>query len=131
MNILLDTNYVEVSHDPVIKLGKIIWKGSFTPDEYKTAFITLLDYAETHTTDLFLSDTRKQGVVGPDTRKWFEAEAMPRAIKCGLKRAAVITDANVFKKYYLNVLLSATNKFGLPMKIVSSEEDALHWLLKG
>jgi hypothetical protein len=90
----------------------------------------LLDFAKTHTITRFLSDTREQGVVSPENRKWFEKEMVPAAIKAGLKRSAVITGSNVFKRYYINMILSAVNKFNMPFKIFSDEESAIKFLME-
>ncbi len=126
--ILLDTNYAVVSHDDTLSVGKIVWKGTVTAIEYKNTFLVLLDYAKTHRTDYFLSDTRDQGVIGTDNRKWFEEYALPEAVKLGLKKAAVVMSGNVFKKYYVNMILSTTNRFKLPAKTFSTQEEAMVWL---
>ncbi len=127
-NILLDNEFVKVSYDDSIYLGTIVWKGTVSTSEYRNAFMILLDYSITHRTDYFLSDTINQGVIGPDNRKWFEEYALPEAIKRGLKKAAIVMSGNVFKKYYINMILSSTNKFKLPAKTFSSQEEALKWL---
>jgi len=125
--IIQDTDYAEISHDPELFLGKIEWKKKTSMEEYQYAFITLLGYANDHRTDIFLSDIRKQTVVSPESRKWFETEMLPKAINAGLKRAAVVFDGNVFKKYYINMIIKVSNKFKLPMKIFNEEQEALDW----
>lgn len=124
---LLDTNYVEVSHDPELSLGKVVWKRKTTSEEYQHAFITILEYSKLHRTDNFISDIRNQTVVSPENRKWFETEMLPRAIENGLKRSAVIFDGNVFKKYYINMIIKVSNKFGMPLKMFNTEEEAIEW----
>jgi hypothetical protein len=126
-NIILNTDYAEVSHDSELKLGKIQWKRKTSLEEYQYAFITLVEYAKNHEAQNFLSDIREQSVVSPENRKWFEEVMIPQAIDVGLKRAAVIFDGNVFKKYYLNMIIKVTNKFGLPLKIFNSEDEAIEW----
>lgn len=125
--IVMDTKFAEISHDSELRLGKIEWKAKASTEEYQFAFITLLEYAEKHSTDNFLSDIRNQSVVSPENRKWFEEVMLPRAIEAGLKRAGVVFDGNVFKKYYINMILQVTNKFKLPLKAFNSEEDAILW----
>jgi len=125
--VLLDNDYAEISHDPELHLGKIAWKRKTTTEEYQYAFITLLEYSKSNRTDNFLSDIRKQSVVSPENRKWFEQEMLPKAIDAGLKRAGVIFDGNVFKKYYINMIIKVSNKFGLPLKVFNSEQDAIEW----
>jgi hypothetical protein len=125
--IILDTDYAEVSHEPELGLGKIQWKRKTSLEEYQYAFITLVEYAKSHDAQNFLSDIREQSVVSPENRRWFEEEMIPKAIGVGLKRAGVIFDGNVFKKYYLNMIIKVTNKFGLPLKIFNTEEEAIEW----
>lgn len=126
--ILLNAGFATVSYFPGLKLGKIVWKHKPDSEQYKSAFQTLLDYSRTQPVENFLSDTRKQGVIPPNDRHWFEKEMLPAAVRAGLKKAAVVFDGNIFKKYYLNLIISATNKFGMPLKLFLSEEDALKWL---
>lgn len=125
--VLVDTDYAEISYDPELKLGKIAWKRKTQTEEYRTAFNTILDFSKKNEVDNFLSDIRKQGVVSPENRKWFENEMLPNAVKAGLKRAGSIFDGNVFKKYYINLLIKVSNKFGLPLKLFNTEEEAIAW----
>lgn len=59
---------------------------------------------------------RIQGVIGTEDRKWFESEAMPATMECGLKKAGVVFDGNALKKYYINLLLQNFWKQGVSMK---------------
>ena len=112
-------------------LGKIVWRGSLTPEEYKKPFLALIDLAKKGTSvTRFMSDIRNQGIVSPESRKWFEKEMVPAAMANGLQRAAVISGSNAFKMYYINLILSSVNKFNLPFKIFSDEEKAVDFLMK-
>jgi len=129
--VLMDEAYAKVTYLPELKIGKILWKKKPDMEEYKLPFIKLLDFGKTTPIDSFLSDIRNQGVISPDHRKWFEHEALPQAVnECKLKRAGVIFDGNIFKQYYLNMVLSVTNKFKLPLKTFNSEEKAFDWIKK-
>jgi hypothetical protein len=109
----------------------VVWAGSPTPEQYKKAFLALLDHARKgNKITRFLSDTRNQGIVNPENRKWFEREMVPAAIEAGLKRAAVITSGNAFKRYYINLILSTVNKFNMPFKIFSDEQEAINFLME-
>lgn len=130
--LVLDENFVKVYYDAEKQLGKIVWSGIATsPQQYKEPFLKLLELTKQGRPVVrFLSDTREQGVVNPQNRKWFEQEMVPNAIEAGLKRSAAISSGNVFKRYYLNMILSAVNKFNMPFKIFSDEESAVEWLMK-
>lgn len=85
--------------------------------------------AKLNKTHYFISDIQKQGVVGPEDRKWFEAVAIPTAIELGLAKAAIIFDGNVFKMYYINMLLNHFTNKGVPMKFFKDLKGAEKWIL--
>ena len=127
---LLNTDYVEVIYHNDLNIGEVIWKRSTTLQEYKSVFDVLLKYSEKREVPYFLSDITNQGITTPEKRQWFEKEMLPKAINRGLKKSAVVTDASIFKKYYLNVLLKTTAKFGLELKLFGTRDEAIMWLLK-
>ncbi|WP_296622414.1 hypothetical protein [Marivirga sp.] len=128
---LLDKDYAEVTYFPDQEMARIKWKGNVSIDQYKEAFLTVYDHAIAgNIVKRFYSDTREQGVVGPENRKWFEKEMLPKAIEAGMERAGTISDANIFKRYYLNMILKSINKFNLPFKLCGSEEDVVEFLMQ-
>ena len=131
LKIVLETNYALATYNPVLKIGKIEWKGKANSEEYRNAIITLIEYsAQGNPVHFYLTDITKQSVVSPDDRKWFEEVMIPKGIEMGLKKAAAIFDGNVFKKYYINMLIKVTGKYGLPLKLFNKEEEAIQWFLK-
>ncbi|NJN25147.1 MAG: hypothetical protein HC819_03780 [Cyclobacteriaceae bacterium] len=127
--ILKETNYAIISINQEKSIGIIKWMGKCTSEKYREAFLFLLDNQKIYGLKRFLSDVRDQGIISPDDRKWFENVALPKSIELGLKAAAVIFIGNVFKKYYLNVIIQATNKFNLPVKLFIDQESAEDWLI--
>jgi len=126
---IFDATYAKVTFDQDLKLVTITWDGTVTTEQYRNVFITTLEYQALNNAVIenFLSDIRNQGIVSPENRKWFEQVAIPRSIEQGLQRAGVVFVANVFKKYYLNLILSATNKFKLPLRFFNTVEEAETW----
>lgn len=127
--VVFDEHFADIVYDKEKSLAQINWKGKCSSEEYRGAFEKMLEMQNTNKIIRYLSDVRKQSVISPEDRKWFETVAMPKAIEQGLKAAAVVFDGNVFKKYYLNVILSATNKFGLPLKLFNEVDEAVSWLM--
>lgn len=128
--ILLDQPYALVEGIEEKKLVKITWKGKCTSDQYREIFLMMLEKQPKLKLTRYLSDIRNQSVISPEDRKWFENVALPRAVEQGLKAAAVVFSGNVFKKYYLNVILASTNKFKLPFKVFLDENEADAWLME-
>jgi len=129
---VLDQHYAKASYHPDSGVGVIIWKSHCNSENYRKTFQTLLDFQRSNPggVDYFLSDIREQGVVSPDDRKWFETVALPTAKGQGLKRAATVISGNVFKQYYVNILLSTAKNFGFPLKVFHRWEEAVAWLLE-
>ncbi|PLX08393.1 MAG: hypothetical protein C0594_06040 [Marinilabiliales bacterium] len=125
--IVFEAPYAKIIYKKELKLLSIYWNGKTTSEEYRSTINKGLDHASKAPIENYLSDIRNQSVVGPNDRKWFETDAIPRAIELGLKQAAVVFDGNVFKKYYLNLILKSTNKFKLPLKFFNEEEHAIEW----
>jgi hypothetical protein len=127
---VLSTDYALVTYNTVLKIGKVEWKGKASSEEYQKAIISLIQHAEKYPVHYYLADISKQSVVSPEDRKWFENIMVPKAIGLGLKKAAVVFDGNVFKKYYVNMIIQVTGKLGLPLKMFNKEEEAVQWFLK-
>jgi hypothetical protein len=120
--------YATVRYDPAKRLLLLVWDGNPTKDEYRKPFQAMLDFGQVTPVDSMLSDISKQGVISPENRKWFEKEMMPQAVKAGLQRGAIVTNGNAFKLYYINLILSAVNKFAIMTRLFNNQQDAMLWL---
>ena len=125
--LISEYDHARIYYDAALKLGIIEWKQKPSNTEYQSTFEELITFSKKNPIENFLSDIRNQGVVSPENRKWFESVMIPKAIDHGLKRAATIFDGNVFKKYYINMIIQVINKFGIPLKLFNTEEDAIKW----
>ena len=126
---ILDETFASVTFDEKLLLARVTWKDApMTFENYKAAFTAALDFQVNNTVINYMSDIRKQKIVSPQFRKWFQEEAVPRAVKQGLKRGVVVFNGNVFKKYYLNNIMNTTKRFGLPFKFFNTEEKAFKWI---
>lgn len=127
--LVFNENFARITFHRPQKMIKVVWNGTFSKEQYQHAIEVALDFQlkEGSPVENYLSNILNQGIVNPESRKWFEQVAMPRAVKQGLKRAGVVFDGNVFKKYYLNLILQATNAYKLPLKFFNKEEEAFKW----
>jgi hypothetical protein len=125
---IFETPYAEVTYHPENRLLILIWNGTPTKEQYQLPFLAMIDFGKKTPVDGMLSDISNQGIISPDNRKWFEKEMMPQAVAAGLKRAAIVTNGNAFKLYYINLILSAVNKFPITTKLFSKRQEAIQWL---
>jgi len=130
MIVLADNKFVKITLNKELFLVSVTWKAyAISLEDYQYAFSVALDFQESQEFPIynFVSDLREQNVVPPHFRLWFQEIAIPRAVRQGLRRAAVVTDAGVFKRYYLNHVMNTTKKFGLPLKLFKAPESAYNW----
>ena len=128
--LLHENDFSKVYFNKELNIGGIEWKDNkLTSDEYRLAFNKVIEYTNGRNIFTnFYSDTRCQSVVTPGDRKWFEEVVIPQAIKNGLKRGAVVISGNVFKKYYMNMIINASRRFPITIKIFDDIDKARTWL---
>ncbi len=130
MNLIFENEYFKLGHEPELSIVLLKWKDfqSISFEDYKIPFEKALEFQKNVSVDNFLTDVRIQGVIAPGFRKWFQDYPLQASIEQGLKRTAIVSSANVFKKYYLNHIFNSSEKLGLPMKIFNTYEEALVWI---
>ncbi|HPD95582.1 MAG: hypothetical protein H6537_07520 [Bacteroidales bacterium] len=123
------SEYANVTYNSKSKSIIVKWHGNVSSKEYIRAIETALDYQKKYEVPIhnYISDIRGQGIVSPESRKWFEKNAIPRAVSQGLLRAGVVLEGNFFKKYYLNMILQVSKAYKLPLKFFNSFEEAIDW----
>ena len=128
MREIFKTDYVEIVFDEELKVVFTIWTSEkFNSDQYKDVWEKTIEFGNNNDVDFFLSDITEQKVVAPNDRKWFEEEAVPRAIKTGIKKAGIILGSNPFKIYYFNNIMKKVGGTDLPFKAFKNKEKAYEW----
>ena len=131
MQKIFENERVTCFFDSEFRLFVVEWQDkAITFEQYQEPYLFLLEYNENNRINIqsIVVDIRNQKVIPPNFRKWFEDVAVKRAMGQGLQRAIAVSNANVFKKYYLNNIFNTTKRFGLPLKIYNSVEEAKEWL---
>jgi hypothetical protein len=130
IEIIHDNDYSKAYFDTDLKAGIIEWKNKkLTDEEYKLPLIKLIEYSNGKKFfENYYSDARYQSVVSPSSRKWFEDNMVPAAIRNGLKRGAVVITKNPFKKHYMNMIISSSKRFPIKIKVFDDPEKAKAWL---
>ena len=129
-DLIFENEFAKGSYYKELKLAEILWKKTLVPsEEYRKAFDSIIKFTENVDFVNYLSDGRKQGVVSPDDRKWFQNVIVPKAMKLGLKYGAVVIKKDPFKKYYMNANLRWLNrKSKITMRIFYDYDEAINWI---
>ncbi len=128
--IIFDEDYADITYSKDFYFLSVLWKEThMTNTEYRETYTKAINFGKKNKTVLFLSDLRKQQVMSPSERKWFQTVIVPAAKDLGVKFAAIVMTGSIFKKYYINHIHNTTDKMGIKMKIFSTKDEAENWLL--
>jgi len=128
MEILLENEFVKLTHEKEHKLLTITWTDKkVSLEEYQRPFYMALEFLSKNQVDNYISDVRNSGIIPPDYRKWLQEIAMPEAAKAGMKRVVAVANVNVFKQYYINHVFQSAKKFGMPFKMFGTVDEAKKW----
>lgn len=126
MTVLFDHEKAVLKFNKETNSVELIWKQMQDESTYKLMFTNGLEAIKETGATGWMSDIRKEGVVGPALSNWMQKEILPKAISYGLKRIAVVMDSDVFKQFYVNNIRKTTgNEI---MKYFGSEHEARKWL---
>ncbi len=130
MEMILNEDYCKIVYEKDINLMTLTWLKHPSPEEYKYAFTKRVEAIKKYKIPKLITDTRKEGVVSPSSKKWLETVAIPEAVQGGLKYVASVLDHDAFKKYYLTKIKSTSEQVGMEFKIFDNNlEEALNWIL--
>ncbi|UII30478.1 hypothetical protein LVD17_19490 [Fulvivirga ulvae] len=126
MKLLLEHDKADLRFNEETNSIELIWKKYQDDATYRLMFTKGVEFLKEYGATGWLSDIRKEGIVGPATSAWMQKEILPKAISYGLKRVAIIMDADVFKEFYVkNIERNAAQGI---MKYFDSVETAHKWL---
>lgn len=129
MKTLFEHEKVDLRYNDLTNAVEMIWKKNQDPETYKIAFTKALGYIKDYKATAFFSDIRNEGIVGPEGSKWVQSEIMPKAFSYGLKKVAVVMDADIFKEFYIKNMEKAAGSDKL--KYFDSVESANKWIIEG
>lgn len=130
MEVFFENEYCKLGYHKDLSIIILKWKNFKTIefDEFKKPYDIAIKYNENVHVDNYIVDALEQGVISPAYRKWFQDVALKEGVRQGLKRAVFISNANIFKRYYINNIMNSTKTVGLPLKVTTNMNDALAWI---
>lgn len=128
--IIYEDDYVTVYYWTDKKIIENKWKKQtiLNEEEYHKPFIKASEFAGKNDVYYFISDVRLEGVVPFKEKKWLKEFIIPEAIEKNVKAAAIISNYNIFKTYYINAIIKLGNNMGFPIKVFNKYSKALNWI---
>ncbi|SRR6056297_1208787 len=127
MKKLKETDHAIVQFEEETKTLELIWKKTVTKEIYRETFLESLDLLIKKNSENFISDIRKEGVVGPENTKWLQENIIPKALKSGLQKIAIVMDEDIFKEFYTENIKKAIEG-NAQINLFKSMEEAYQWI---
>jgi SpoIIAA-like len=105
------------------------WDGWANSVEFAALLEAELRALEQHKGSRLLADCRRQKVLNPKDQDRANREWLPRALKMGLKRFAIVVPASVVADMNLRDSLEKASGAGLEVEYFATVEEARDWVV--
>jgi hypothetical protein len=117
-----------VRWDEAAKLVLVEWEGWADSTEFGALLDAEIQALELHRCSRLLADCRRQKVLRPMDQERANREWLPRALKVGLKRFAIVVPASVVAEMNIRDSLDKAAPAALQVGYFATVEEARVWL---
>jgi hypothetical protein len=111
------------------QLVVVEWDGWANSAEFAALLEAELRALEQHRGSRILADCRRQKVLHPKDQERANREWLPRALKIGLKRFAIVVPASVVADMNLRDSMEKASGAGLEVEYFANVEEARDWVV--
>lgn len=111
------------------QLVVVEWDGWANSAEFAALLDAELRALEQHRGSRILADCRRQKVLNPKDQERANREWLPRALKIGLKRFAIVVPASVVADMNLRDSMEKASGAGLEVEYFANVEEARDWVV--
>jgi hypothetical protein len=104
------------------------WKGYATTSQFRKGTELMLDTLIRHECGKVLADIRHMTLIAMEDQNWLEHNFLPRAIRAGFKKIAMITPTSYFNKIAVENVSYKIDKEKLRIHFFDSPEQGIAWL---
>jgi hypothetical protein len=109
------------------QLVLVEWEGWANSIEFAALLEAELQALEQHDCSRLLADCRRQKVLNPKDQDRANREWVPRALRAGLKRFAIVMPASVLAEMNIRDSMLKASGAGLQVAYFATPEDAREW----
>jgi hypothetical protein len=111
------------------QLVLVEWEGWANSSEFEALLDAELRALEQHKGSRILADCRRQKVLNPADQERANREWLPRALRIGLKRFAIVVPASVVADMNLRDSMKKASGAGLEVEYFATVEEARDWVV--
>jgi len=120
----------EIRFDEALDAVIMEWNGYATSAQFREGTELMLNTLIRNTCSKVLADIRNMTIIGMEDQNWMETNFLPRAIKFGFKKIALITPTSYFNKVAVENISYKVDKEKLRIHFFDDLEEGKEWLNK-
>ncbi|OJJ17845.1 hypothetical protein BKI52_28720 [marine bacterium AO1-C] len=125
----LNEDFARVNYYPQNNLVEVIWHKSNTNNQYRQTITAAYNVVVKYGANKWISDMRNGGVISIDNQKWLKEEMVPKAVRSGLRRVALVVSKDIFNLFYAKNIKNTLQE-SFQSKYFDDVEKAYQWLLE-
>ena len=104
------------------------WQGYANSNEFREGTELMLNTLISNQCSKVLADVSKMVLISQEDQRWLEINFLPRAVRFGFKKIALIQPASYVNKVAIETINNKIDKEKLSLQIFDNVDDAKAWL---
>jgi hypothetical protein len=104
------------------------WNGYATSAQFRAGTELMLKILKENNCSKVLGDIRDMALIGSDDQAWLDSDFLPRAIKAGFKKIAILKPTSYFNKVAVESVSYKVDQEKLAINFFDDRKTATEWL---
>ena len=106
------------------------WEGYATSKQFRQGTELMLNILIHNKAAKVLADVKDMVLIGSEDQQWMNEEFIPRAIRFGMKRVAIVRPKAYFNKVAVETISYKVDQDKLRISFFDNTDEAREWLLE-
>lgn len=124
----MQTTVYSVYYDELLKYVVMQWQGYAKSDEFREGTELMLNTLISNKCSRVLADISKMVLISQEDQRWLETSFLPRAVRFGFKRIALIQPDSYFNKVAVETINNKIDRSKLEVEVFDDLDNARNWL---
>lgn len=125
--VFMEKPYVTIHWDDTVKCVHLEWRGFVQGDEFRNVMNESLKFIEQKKAQRWLADLRQLRVTSVSDQDWMVKEWLPRCIKSGIKKTAIIVPQFALGKMAVDRVQKQSKPMEMETAYFDNLEEAQRW----
>ena len=104
------------------------WAGYATSEGFREGTELMLNTLIKNNCEKVLANIKDMTLIGSEDQQWLDKNFLPRAIKFGFKKIAIVKPSSYFNKVAIETISEKIDKENITINHFDTVEDATAWL---